>query len=57
MVGVEMKERITPTLRALQENGVLALPASPVVFRLLPPLIWQEEQVDEFLVVLKGVLL
>lgn len=56
MIGVEMKERITPTLRALQENGVLALPASPVVFRLLPPLIWEEEQVDEFLGVLQSVL-
>ena len=56
MIGVEMKERITPTLRALQENGVLALPASPVVFRLLPPLVWEEEQVDEFLGVLEKVL-
>jgi acetylornithine/LysW-gamma-L-lysine aminotransferase len=51
-----MKERITPTLRALQENGVLALPASPVVFRLLPPLVWEEEQVDEFIGVLETVL-
>ena len=56
MIGVEMKERITPTLRALQQNGVLALPASPVVFRLLPPLVWEEEQVDEFLTVLEKVL-
>jgi acetylornithine/LysW-gamma-L-lysine aminotransferase len=56
MIGVEMKERITPTLRALQENGVLALPASPVVFRLLPPLVWEEEQVDEFIGVLEKVL-
>jgi acetylornithine/LysW-gamma-L-lysine aminotransferase len=56
MIGVEMKERITPTLRALQENGVLALPASPVVFRLLPPLVWEEEQVDEFIGVLAKVL-
>ena len=56
MIGVEMKERITPTLRALQENGVLALPASPVVFRLLPPLVWEEEQVDEFLTTLEKVL-
>lgn len=56
MIGVEMKERITPTLRALQENGVLALPASPVVFRLLPPLIWEDEQVDEFLTTLERVL-
>ena len=56
MIGVEMKERITPTLRALQENGVLALPASPVVFRLLPPLVWEEEQVHEFLTTLEKVL-
>jgi acetylornithine/LysW-gamma-L-lysine aminotransferase len=56
MIGIELKERVTPTLRALQERGVLALPASPVVFRLLPPLIWQEEQVDEFLSVLAEVL-
>ncbi len=48
MIGVELKERVTPTLRAMQERGVLALPASSVVFRLLPPLIWGEEQVDEF---------
>ena len=48
MIGVELKERVTPTLRALQERGVLVLPATPVVFRLLPPLIWQEEQVEEF---------
>ncbi len=49
MIGVELKERVTPTLRALQERGILVLPASPVVFRLLPPLIWGQEQVDEFL--------
>ena len=43
-----MKERVTPVLRALQERGVLALPATPVVFRLLPPLVWERQQVDEF---------
>ena len=50
MIGVELKERVTPTLRALQDRGVLVLPATPVVFRLLPPLIWEEPQVDEFLI-------
>jgi len=48
MVGVELKERVTPTLRALQEQGVLVLPAGATTFRLLPPLIWGQEQVDEF---------
>ncbi|MGE3796600.1 MAG: aspartate aminotransferase family protein [Thermomicrobiales bacterium] len=56
MIGVELKERVTPTLRALQERGVLALPASPVVFRLLPPLIWGEEQADEFIAALTDAL-
>ncbi|MBX3070448.1 MAG: aspartate aminotransferase family protein [Thermomicrobiales bacterium] len=56
MIGVELKERVTPTLKAMQERGVLALPASPVVFRLLPPLIWGDEQVDEFVTALEGAL-
>lgn len=51
MIGVELKERTTPTIRALQERGVLVLPATPVVFRILPPMIWGDEQVDEFLTV------
>jgi acetylornithine/LysW-gamma-L-lysine aminotransferase len=55
MIGVELKERVTPTLRALQDRGVLVLPATPVVFRLLPPLIWQETQVAEFLAALADV--
>jgi LysW-gamma-L-lysine/LysW-L-ornithine aminotransferase len=56
MIGVELKERVTPTLKAMQERGVLALPASPVVFRLLPPLIWEEPQVDEFMNALEDAL-
>ena len=57
MIGVELKERVTPTLRALQERGVLVLPAGPTTFRLLPPLIWEQEQVDEFVVAAESVLL
>ena len=49
MIGVELKERVTPTLRALQDRGVLVLPAGPTTFRLLPPLIWEQQQVDEFI--------
>ena len=48
MIGVELKERVTPTLRALQERGVLVLPAGATTFRLLPPLVWEQEQVAEF---------
>jgi LysW-gamma-L-lysine/LysW-L-ornithine aminotransferase len=56
MIGVELKERVTPTLRALQERGVLVLSAGPTTFRLLPPLIWEQAQVDEFVVAAESVL-
>jgi acetylornithine/LysW-gamma-L-lysine aminotransferase len=49
MIGVELKERVTPTLRALQQRGVLVLPAGPTTFRLLPPLIWEQQQIDELI--------
>lgn len=56
MIGIELKERITPTLRGLQRAGVLALPASATTLRLLPPLVWEEPQVDEFVAALRQVL-
>lgn len=49
MIGVELKERVTPTLRAFQEAGVLILPATSTTFRLLPPLVWEEHHVSEFM--------
>jgi acetylornithine/LysW-gamma-L-lysine aminotransferase len=56
MIGIELKERVTPTLRGLQERGVLALPATATTLRLLPPLVWDSEQVDEFIEVTANVL-
>jgi acetylornithine/LysW-gamma-L-lysine aminotransferase len=56
MIGIELKERVTPTLRALQERGVLALPAGTLTLRLLPPLIWGPEQADELIAALGEVL-
>ncbi|PJF22818.1 MAG: aspartate aminotransferase family protein [Phototrophicales bacterium] len=38
MIGLELRERVTPILQRLQEIGVLALPAGLNVLRLLPPL-------------------
>jgi acetylornithine/LysW-gamma-L-lysine aminotransferase len=44
MVGVDLRLRVTPILRALMARGVLALPAGSTVLRLLPPLtIGQDE--------------
>ena len=44
--GVELKENAGPTLRALQDHGVLALGAGPTVVRYLPPLVITAAQVD-----------
>jgi acetylornithine/LysW-gamma-L-lysine aminotransferase len=56
MIGLELKERVTPTLRGLQENGVLALTASSTSLRFLPPMIWEQQQVDELIATLEKVL-
>ena len=44
MIGLGLRGRVTPILRALQERGVLALPAGLNTLRLLPPLIINREQ-------------
>ncbi|MAU09177.1 MAG: aspartate aminotransferase family protein [Anaerolineaceae bacterium] len=38
MIGIDLRVRVTPILQALQERGILALPAGKTVLRLLPPL-------------------
>lgn len=39
MIGLELRGRVTPVLKAMQERGVLALPAGLNTLRLLPPLV------------------
>ena len=57
MVGIELRERVTPYLRRLQEeHRVLALPAGPNVIRLLPPLNIKEEELDRVVDALRQVL-
>jgi acetylornithine/LysW-gamma-L-lysine aminotransferase len=46
MIGIELKTKVGPVLRALQEQGVLALPAGATVLRLLPPLVIAEQDLD-----------
>lgn len=47
MVGLELRERVTPTLKALQEeSNVLALPAGLNVLRFLPPLIINRDELQ-----------
>ena len=44
--ALELKENAGPTLKRLQENGVLALGAGPTVVRYLPPLVITAGQVE-----------
>lgn len=56
MIGLELRGRVTPILKALQEQSVLALPAGLNTLRLLPPLIISREQLSEVAGAIKAVL-
>ncbi len=43
MFGIELRSKVAPVLKMLQERGVVALPAGPMVLRLLPPLVISDE--------------
>ena len=47
MIGLELRQRVTPVLRALMARGVLALPAGPTTLRLLPPLTISQDELDQ----------
>ena len=49
LAGIELKENAGPTLKALQDEGVLALGAGPTVVRYLPPLVISAAQIDRVL--------
>ena len=46
LIGVELRGRVTPILKNLQERGVLALPAGLNVLRLLPPLVLTDGEAE-----------
>ena len=56
MIGIELKQKATPFLQALLEEGVIALPAGPTVVRLLPPLTIEEDDLGRVIGALKKVL-
>ena len=56
MIGVELRERVTPYLMALMRLGVLALPAGPTVLRLLPPLVISYDEMDRLTAAVEHVL-
>jgi LysW-gamma-L-lysine/LysW-L-ornithine aminotransferase len=56
MVGIEMKQKVTPYIKILQEKKIIALNAGMTVIRLLPPLVITYEQIDHLVEVLTEVL-
>lgn len=46
MVGIELKQKVTPYLQALMSEGVLALPAGLTVMRFLPPLVIEKSDLE-----------
>lgn len=56
MVGIEMKQKVTPYIKALQEKKIIALNAGLTVIRLLPPVVITYEQIDHLVKVLSEVL-
>jgi LysW-gamma-L-lysine/LysW-L-ornithine aminotransferase len=47
MLAVELKKPATPVIKAMQEAGVLVLPAGGTVIRFLPSILIQDAQLDE----------
>ena len=56
MVGIEMKQKVAPYIKELQERKIIALNAGMTVIRLLPPLVITYEQIDHLVDVLAEVL-
>jgi LysW-gamma-L-lysine/LysW-L-ornithine aminotransferase len=49
MIGIELTQKSRPYLQALQDRGIMALPAGPTVVRLLPPLNILDEDLNQVL--------
>jgi len=56
MIGIELKQKVQPYLKALQERHILALNAGLTTIRLLPPLVITKVQLDHLVKVLAEVL-
>ncbi|MFZ5822098.1 MAG: aspartate aminotransferase family protein [Chloroflexota bacterium] len=56
MIGIELKQKVAPYLKALQDRNILALNAGMTVLRLLPPLVISYEQIDRLAAALADVL-
>lgn len=56
MIGIELKQKVAPYIKVLQERKIIALNAGMTVIRLLPPLVITFQQIDCLVEVLAEVL-
>jgi acetylornithine/LysW-gamma-L-lysine aminotransferase len=56
MIGIEMKQKVAPYIKALQEQKIIVLNAGMTVIRLLPPLVISYQQIDHLVEALTEVL-
>jgi acetylornithine/LysW-gamma-L-lysine aminotransferase len=56
MIGIELKHKVAPYIKTLQEKKIIALNAGMTVIRLLPPLVISYQQLDHLAEVLTEVL-
>lgn len=56
MVGIELKQKVTPYLQELMKHGVLALPAGLTVMRFLPPLVVEKDDLARVVEAVRRVL-
>jgi acetylornithine/LysW-gamma-L-lysine aminotransferase len=56
MVGIELKQKVTPYLQKMMEHGVMALPAGLTVMRFLPPLVIEKAALAQVVSTVKDVL-
>ncbi len=56
MIGMELKHKVAPYIKVLQEKRIIALNAGMTVIRLLPPLVITYEQIDQLVNALTEVL-
>ncbi|MEN6410502.1 MAG: aminotransferase class III-fold pyridoxal phosphate-dependent enzyme, partial [Anaerolineaceae bacterium] len=56
IVGIELKQKVQPYIKAMQARHILVLNAGMTVLRLLPPLVITYEQIDHLVAELTDVL-
>ncbi len=56
MIGIELRQKVSPYIKALMEHGILALPAGMTVLRFLPPLVITRKQIDVVVAAVQDVL-